>query len=71
MKLTVLWFQLDRLQVSLQERDMISGQSETMLKSKLTDKDEEAARLKAEINILHEKLSQTQAQVSLEFAECN
>lgn len=56
-------FQIDRLQVNLQERDMLSGQSETMLKSKLTDKDEEVARLKAEINILHEKLSQTQAQV--------
>jgi len=41
----------------------MNGQSETMLKSKLTDKDEEGARLKAEINILHEKLSQSQSQV--------
>jgi hypothetical protein len=42
---------------------MMSGQSETMFKSKLTDREEEVARLKAEINILHEKLSQNQAQV--------
>lgn len=60
-------FQIDRLQVNLQERDLMSGQSETMLKSKLTDKDEEVTRLRAEINILHEKLSQTQAQVCMKI----
>jgi len=41
----------------------MSGQTETVFKSRLTDKEEEGARLKAEVNILHEKLSQTQAQV--------
>ena len=55
---------MDRLQTALQERDMTGSQLEIHFKSKMTDKEEEAARLKAEINILHEKLSQSSSQVS-------
>jgi len=61
--LPALCLQVDRLQAVLQERESMSGQTETVFKSRLTDKEEEGARLKAEVNILHEKLSQTQAQV--------
>ena len=55
--------QMDRLQSALQEREMTGSQLEMHFKSKISDKEEESARLKAEINILHEKLSQSSSQV--------
>ena len=56
--------EMNRLQASVQEKDIVSNQSETMFKAKISDKEEETARLKAEINILHEKLTQSSSQVS-------
>ena len=59
---------MDKLQNALQERDMTGSQLEIHFKSKMTDKEEEVARLKAEINILHEKLSQSSSQVCKRIA---
>jgi hypothetical protein len=43
----------------------MKSQSETVLKSELADREEDIHRLKAEICVLHEKLSQNSGQVRL------
>ena len=58
-----IFVQMDQLKNALQERDMTGNQLQIHFKSKMSDKEEESARLKAEINILHEKLSQSSSQV--------
>ena len=56
--------QIDRLQTVVQERELTSSQQETLYRSDLADREEEISRLKADLNILHEKLAQAEAQVS-------
>lgn len=55
--------QIDKLSTELQERDLTISQRETLFRSEMADKGEENHRLKAEISILHEKLSQNGGQV--------
>jgi hypothetical protein len=43
----------------------MKSQSETVLKSELADREEDIHRLKAEMCVLHEKLSQNSSQVRL------
>ena len=47
----------------VQERELTSSQQETLYRSDLADREEEISRLKADLNILHEKLAQAEAQV--------
>lgn len=67
--LSVCILQIDRLQTESQEKDLMKSQSETVLKSELADREEDIHRLKAEICVLHEKLSQNSGQVRLRLSE--
>ena len=59
-----LCFQIDRLQTDIQERDLTTSQQETLYRSDLADREEEISRLKADLNVLHEKVAQNEGQVS-------
>ena len=66
-----LCFQIDRLQTDIQERDLTTSQQETLYRSDLADREEEISRLKADLNVLHEKVAQNEGQVSYEKAAWN
>lgn len=55
--------QIDRLQTELQEKELTSSQQETLFRSEVADREEEISRLKADLNIYHEKLAQSEGQV--------
>lgn len=59
--------QIDRLQTDIQERDLSCSQQETLYRSDIADREEEISRLKADLNVMHEKLAQSEGQVSAEF----
>ena len=42
---------------------MTGSQQETLYRSDVADREEEISRLKADLNILHEKLAQSEGQV--------
>ena len=55
--------QIDRLQTDIQERDLTSSQQETLYRSDVADREEEISRVKADLNILREKVAQNEGQV--------
>ncbi|KAK0062771.1 myosin-9-like isoform X1 [Biomphalaria pfeifferi] len=60
---TVQAKEIDRLQTELQEKELTSSQQETLFRSEVADREEEISRLKADLNIYHEKLAQSEGQL--------
>jgi ubiquinone biosynthesis protein UbiJ len=55
--------QIDRLQTRIQEQELTNSQQETIFKTEASDLKEQVDRLTMDINILHDRLDQSQAQV--------